>query len=64
MTLETISITEFTALSSKITMEYLEKMAAAYLLLTNLSPTEVELVQEIDDWNKVVWYFRKRTEDK
>ena len=43
------------------TLDYLEKMAAAYLLETNLKPSEVELVMQFDG-RVYRWYFRKRTE--
>ena len=43
------------------TLDYLEKMAAAYLKETNLKPSEVELVMQVSG-NVYRWWFRKREE--
>lgn len=40
--------------------EHLEMFAAAYLKYTSIPPDQVELVQEIKDHSKVVWYFREK----
>ena len=41
------------------TLDYLEKMAAAYLKETNLKPSEVELVMQVKG-NVWRWWFRRR----
>lgn len=43
------------------TLDYLEKMAAAYLKETSLKPSEVELVMQVSG-NVWRWWFRKREE--
>lgn len=39
--------------------QYLETLAAAYALATDLDPTEVELVEEHKEWG-ITWHFRRR----
>jgi hypothetical protein len=44
----------------QIRYEHLEQMAAAYYLVTNADPREIELVEEQVSPTRTVWYFRKR----
>lgn len=41
--------------------EYIEQMAAAYLLKTNIDPREIELVEDHRGM-EIVFYFRHKTE--
>lgn len=40
--------------------QYLESLAAAFALTTDLDPTECELVEEHGE-HGITWYFRRRT---
>jgi hypothetical protein len=45
---------------AEIRMSHIEAMAGAYLLLTDIPPDEVELVEDRTDGFRVRWYFRRK----
>ena len=46
----------------EIRMQHIEQMAAAYLLQTDIDPSEVVLVEEQAGYNRTVWYYARKSD--